>query len=281
MIATFLTVPQLIVFHAGVVLLVAAAIAGIASMGRAGAGLRRWVPALTAAGFCVFTAVGVWRWAATGALPVTDVASVTVACVWCLVAVYLVASAVWNLERLAPFLLGLAILLALMALGMRVAGEAEGAVPETVASSARAVLHLGPLLLGFALFGLAAVASAGYLIQHRALKSKGGGGPARGLPSLERLAAVAHVSIEIGLPLVVAGVVVGFAFQALYGRLPGRWYAEPSVVLSVVTVAVFAVLLWAVHSRRVRGTKAAWLVVVGFALVVLALVWGGHAPPAV
>jgi ABC-type transport system involved in cytochrome c biogenesis permease subunit len=100
------------------------------------------------------------------------------------------------------------------------------------------------------------------------------------LPSLERLEGISHVAIEIGLPLVVAGIVVGFAFQAIYDRLAGMWYVEPSVVLTTVTALVFAGLLWAIHSRRLRGARAASVVVAGFVLVVVVLALGGHTTPA-
>jgi ABC-type uncharacterized transport system permease subunit len=275
MIANVMTLPQLIVFHVGVVTLIAAALLGLATMYRRGPGAGRWVQGLVAASFAVFTAVGIWRWVSLGQIPVTDVASATAGSVWCLLAAYLVASAFWDVARLSAFLLCLAILLGLMALGMRI-GTTDVEGSEGHSTKSRAALHVGPLVAGLALFGFAAAASAGFLVQHSALKGKGSGRLARGLPSLEKLETIAHVAIEIGLPLTAAGVVIGVALQIQYGRLKGRWYVEPSVILAVVTVAVFGVLLWAVHSRRLRGSRAAGLVLAGFALVLLTLVFGGH-----
>ena len=80
-------------------------------------------------------------------------------------------------------------------------------------------------------------------------------------------------------PLVAAGLAIGLVLQFRGRRIVGPMYMEPSVVLGVATFVVFGALLWAIHSRRLRGAKAAALVLVGFVLVVLSLLGGGHAPP--
>ena len=184
---------------------------------------------------------------------------------WLVVSAYLV----WGC-RARYRLLGLAVMPVVVCLLVlaRVGGgtEAGGATRE---STLFLVLHVVFLLGAFALFTLAASLSTLYLWQERRLKQHRAGrilGRAPSLSSLDRLAAR---TILVALPALTVGIVAGLLrldridVDALMAVTLGAW----------VVYAVFVLLRYGLD---VRGRRAAYVSLAGFALVAVALLPVAH-----
>ena len=130
---------------------------------------------------------------------------------------------------------------------------------------------------GAVAFAVAGAAGLMYLIANRRLRSKTTrmSGPGMHLGSLERLEHLTLASVALGFGLLTIGAVTGLAWiQAKSGSttLGDRWYLNPKVLLALGVWLVYAVVLHSPMNPSIRGRRAAVLSVVGFVLMVGALV---------
>jgi ABC-type uncharacterized transport system permease subunit len=184
---------------------------------------------------------------------------------WLVVSAYLI----WGC-RARYRLLGLAVMPVVVALLVlaRIGGgtDAQGATHE---STAFLVLHVVFVLAAFAVFTLAAAISALYLWQERRLKRHEAGRVLGRAPSLVTLERLTVRTVLVALPVLTVGIVAGLlrlsdvdSIDALMGVTLGAW----------VLYAGFLLL----HEVGLRGRRAAWIALGGFALVVLALLPVAH-----
>jgi len=169
-------------------------------------------------------------------------------------------------------LLGLAVMPVVVALLVlaRIGGgtDAQG---KTDQSALFLVLHVVFVLAAFAGFTLAAALSALYLWQERRLKRHHAGGLLGRAPSLLTLERLAARTIVVALPALTVGIVAGLlrladedeSIDALMGVTLGAW-------------GLYALFLLARYALGLRGRRAAWVALGGFALVVLALLPVAH-----
>jgi ABC-type uncharacterized transport system permease subunit len=181
--------------------------------------------------------------------------------VWLVVSVYLV----WGC-RSRYRLLGLAVMpLAASLLVLARVGGGTGDTARSGYSTAFLVLHVGLVSFAFAGFTLAAGLSVLYLWQERRLKSHRAGGVLGRAPSLLTLEHLAARTIAVALPALTVGIAAGFV----------RVRNESRSVDALMAVTLAA---WAVYAAYVvlrfeagwRGRRAAYLVLAGFALVIVA-----------
>ena len=131
-------------------------------------------------------------------------------------------------------------------------------------------MHVVLATLGDAVFALAFSASLLYLIQERRLKTHRGRGVLRHLPSLETLDRVNYACLVWGLVLLTLGIMSGIVWaHEAWGR---SWSTDPKLVFSLLTWAVYVVLLQGRMTAGWRGRWAATLTIAGFAVIVLSLV---------
>jgi ABC-type uncharacterized transport system permease subunit len=145
-----------------------------------------------------------------------------------------------------------------------------GAAPDDDLSTLGRV-HISLATIGVAVFAVAGVLSAVYLVEDRALKRKRfdalaleqGGAP---LESLDRLA---HRLVWVGFPIFTLAMILGAIWTARLGESVGRI----EYALAAVTWIAFATLLVARQIYGWRGKRAAKLTLEGFAsaLAVLAV----------
>jgi ABC-type uncharacterized transport system permease subunit len=111
-------------------------------------------------------------------------------------------------------------------------------------------------------------ASLIYLIQEHMLKAKR---PARllsRLPALQVTDDIGFRSLLIGFPFMTAGLVAGMVIaQASFGQVNFR---DPKILLSLLTWAVYLILLYTRWSAGWRGRRAAFLAAGTFALAIAA-----------
>jgi ABC-type uncharacterized transport system permease subunit len=181
--------------------------------------------------------------------------------VWLVVTAYLF----WGC-RTRYRLLGLAVMppaaVLLLAAGL---GGATSTHTGGVYSSTFLVLHVGLVLAAFAGFTLAAGLAALYLWQERRLKHHRAGGVLGRAPSLVTLDTLEARVVAFAVPALTGGIVAGFVRLRSHG---GSVDALMGVTLA--TWAIFTGYLFLRHGLGWRGRRAAYLVLAGFALVVVA-----------
>src|SRR5215467_6347813 len=151
---------------------------------------------------------------------------------------------------------------------------ATGQQPLVVTSaSARQgwlIAHISLIFAGYAALVLSFSASLIYLIQERAIKAKRPGGLLSRLPALQVTDEIGFRSLLIGFPFMTAGLVAGMVIaQADFGRVDFR---DAKIFLSLLTWAVYLVLVYTRWSAGWRGRRAAYLAAGAFAMAIVAWV---------
>jgi ABC-type uncharacterized transport system permease subunit len=143
------------------------------------------------------------------------------------------------------------------------------------------VAHIIALLMAYAALAFSLTASVLYLLQERRIKSKpkhgtgtkGGWAPFDWLPPLDTLERIAHATLEFGFPCMTVGLVIGsvLAQETSYGA---AYFADPKVIASFISWAVYVLLLLVRRSAGLRGRRAAYLS--GAVFVVMIAVWAAN-----
>jgi ABC-type uncharacterized transport system permease subunit len=189
--------------------------------------------------------------------------------VWLVVSAYLI----WGCR--APYrLLGLVVMpLAVALLVTARAGGGTGLGAASQYSTLFLVLHVGLVLAAFAGFTLAAGLSGLYVWQERRLKSRPVTILRRQIPALATLDSLALRTVAWSVPLLTLGIAVGLA------RLVSRDDSMDAVVVATaVTWVVWCSYLGLRLLAGWAGRRAAYLALLGFALVVVVrvVIPGGH-----
>jgi ABC-type uncharacterized transport system permease subunit len=180
--------------------------------------------------------------------------------VWLVVGAYLI----WGC-RPRYRLLGLAVLpLAVVLFVLARVGGGTGIGARSHYSNLFLVLHVGLVLAAFAGFTLAAGLSALYVWQERRLKRRDSSILRVSVPGLAKLDEVVARTIAVALPALTLGIGVGIA------RLEDRGGdVDALMAVTLLTWTVYAAYLALRHLAGWRGRRAAYLVLLGFALVVV------------
>jgi ABC-type uncharacterized transport system permease subunit len=176
---------------------------------------------------------------------------------------YVIASTRYRLTLGGVVVMPVSLILLVLA-RLTPAGEA----PDDLSTLGR--IHISLATIGVAVFAVAAVLSAVYLVEDRALKRKRFDTAAfkdRGAP-LESLDRLAHRLVWVGFPIFTVALVLGAIWTARLGENLGRI----EYLLAVVTWFVFATLLVARQIYGWRGRRAAKLTLEGFAAALAVLV---------
>ena len=132
------------------------------------------------------------------------------------------------------------------------------------------IAHISLIFAGYAALVLSFSASLIYLLQERALKSKRPGGLFSRLPALQVTDDIGFRSLLFGFPFMTAGLLAGLVIaQAHFGTVNFR---DPKILFSLLTWAVYLVLLYTRWSAGWRGRRAAYLAAGVFAMAVVAWV---------
>src|SRR5258708_299548 len=130
------------------------------------------------------------------------------------------------------------------------------------------VAHIALIFAGYAALVLSFSASLIYLIQEHALKSKKSGGLLSRLPALQVTDEIGFRSLLLGFPFMTAGLAAGMVIaQAHFGRVD---FLDPKILFSVLTWAVYLVLIYTRWNSGWRGRRAAYLATGVFAMAVIA-----------
>lgn len=132
------------------------------------------------------------------------------------------------------------------------------------------VVHLFAVYLGALSVVMAALFGATYLLVERKLKNKQNLGLAKQFASLEALERMIVVSSAFGFAFISLGLVTGLvSITAAHEQMPLGWWYEPKIVLSFIVWVTYALLFNVRHTVFFRGSRAAWLSLLGMFLLLL------------
>lgn len=145
-----------------------------------------------------------------------------------------------------------------------------GSTPQDSVSRFLLVLHLVPVYLGYASFGVAAIAGATYLLQERLLRRKSAAALWRRFPSLEALDRVGRSALALGFPMFTLGLAFGVLWATLDSSPLGpHWHMDPKVLGGFVVWLFYAAVLHVRLFVRMRGRHGALLTLLGFVLTLV------------
>jgi ABC-type transport system involved in cytochrome c biogenesis permease subunit len=126
-------------------------------------------------------------------------------------------------------------------------------------------LHVTLNTWSYAAFALSFVLSLVYLAQDRLLRSRRLSAAFWRFPALDVLDRMARSSVYLGLGLIAVGVPMGLVWAH---RLSGTYpLGDPKVVVTAVILVVYVAYLRLSRSAQWRGSRAALLCAINFALV--------------
>jgi cytochrome c-type biogenesis protein CcsB len=127
--------------------------------------------------------------------------------------------------------------------------------------------HVTLSIAGEALFALASLAAAMYLMQNRLLKEKSIGSFSRLLPSLNEMDNINHICLLWGFPLLTLGMVAG----SIWARMVwgSHWQWDPKQIWTLTAWLIYALLL---HQRLALGWKGRRIALLSLAAFFVMLV---------
>jgi len=134
-------------------------------------------------------------------------------------------------------------------------------------------VHVPPALLAYVAFAFSFAVAGMYLGEARMLRSKKVAAVLGVLPPLDQLENAMYRTAAFGFLLMTVGMATGALWaQSEWGSY---WSWEPKQTASLATWLVFATYLHYRVVRHARGRNGAWMIVIGFACVVLTFLAAG------
>lgn len=158
----------------------------------------------------------------------------------------------------------------LLIVGFPAVGVATGLIPHQVPNAVM-LLHLLIAFAGYALFSLASMLALAYLIQDHNFKQCNFGVVFEQLPALETLDHMMFRLVEFAFLLLTIALALGIYLVHESGR-GSEWITDPKVVATLVTWALYAVLVHMRANAGRHGTRLALLTAAGLVFVLFAMV---------
>ncbi|MDX6693953.1 MAG: hypothetical protein QOF02_1556 [Blastocatellia bacterium] len=218
-----------------------------------------------AAGFVLHTVALLADWIADGHYPLFGLRETLSFLAWTLAATYGFILYRYRTQALGSFTLPLIAVLVFIASVERDTGNAVSGTVESNGATWLVPFHATLLIFAYAAFFVVFVASIMYLLQERELKLKTFGAIFHRLPSLTTINDIATTTAGTGLTLLTLGIISGMLWSSSRdGRL---WRNDPKEIFAALTWLLYSMLILYRATAGWRGRRAAWLGVVGFALV--------------
>jgi cytochrome c-type biogenesis protein CcsB len=202
------------------------------------------------------TACLVLRTIATGHGPFTNQYEFSVAFAWGMVAAYIYFEHRYHIRTIA--LLVLPIAAALLLYALTVGATANPLVPA-LQNNLLLTIHVAVAIIAYGAFSISFAAAVLYLTQ-----------PEEGRPGWPKPALMDEMgyrAVIIGFPLLTMTVVLGAVWAEI--AWGSYWSWDPKETASLLTWLVYGAYLHARVARGWVGRRAAWLLIAGFASVLL------------
>ncbi len=230
---------------------------------------------LTAAvGWLVNTAAIGVRWvesykAGYGYVPLSNMYESMVFFAWSIMLIYLVFEQLYGYRSVGAFVAPLGFLgIAVVSFSPAISSEIQPLVPALQSNWLTA--HVVTCFFGYAAFAMSFAISIMYLFRVRT-EAKEGKGAEGLLPPSRVLDDLSYKSVAVGFPLLTLGILTGAAWaNYAWGTY---WSWDPKETWSLITWFVYAAFLHARFTAGWKGTRLAWLSIVGFGAVIFTY-WG-------
>ncbi|MFN2483628.1 MAG: cytochrome c biogenesis protein [Candidatus Limnocylindria bacterium] len=209
------------------------------------------------AGLAAVLAALATRAAGVGHAPWSNLYEVSQAFAAAILLAYIVVRRSFPVDALAPAVSGLAALLLVHAVSLP--SDALPLVPA-LQQPALLTVHVAAAVAAYGIYGVALVAALAELVQR-------GRRAVRWLPDTAVCRAVAHRSVVLGYPILTAAIVLG----AIWANLAWRsyWNNDPKELTAAATWLTYGAYLHVAGRRDRWGRTAPWLIVAGFAGIML------------
>lgn len=177
---------------------------------------------------------------------------------WMLAIAYLALQLRHRENAIGPFLIPIVVVSS--AIGLLLPARVSPPTDQT--RGALFALHVTSAILAYAAFTFSFVLALLYLIQDRQIRRRHTGVLFARLPALEVIGRMNRTSVSIGLCALTFAIAIGLVrANELWGTL-----ADPKIAWAILTLAVYALLLW-LDRRGWEGPRVAVLSIVGYGLV--------------
>jgi ABC-type uncharacterized transport system permease subunit len=228
--------------------------------------LERITLGSVAFGFVLHTFSLVTDWTGEGRYPLFGLRETLSFLAWTLVATYGLVIFRYRTQALGSFTLPLVAILTFIASVTRDNASAVATREVTDPNAAWLFpIHTTLLIFAYAAFFLVFIASIMYLMQERELKLKTFSAIFHRLPSLTTINDIATTTVGVGWTLLTLGILTGMIWSSSLGN--GLWHNDPKEIFAALTWLLYLLLILYRASAGWRGRRAAWMGVVGFALV--------------
>jgi ABC-type transport system involved in cytochrome c biogenesis permease subunit len=215
-----------------------------------------------AIGFILHTAALIADWVIDGHYPIFALRETLSFLAWALVALYSIVLYRYRMQAVGAFTMPLVSVLTFIA---SIIGSDTSNTPESFSATWLFPIHTTLLIFAYAAFFIVFMASVMYLLQERELKLKTFSAIFHRLPSLSTVNELATYAGPLGLTLLTLGIVTGMYWSST--RSGQLWHNDPKEIFAVLTWMLYFVLTVYRSTASWHGRRAAWLGVVGFALV--------------
>ena len=219
----------------------------------------------TIVGFITNTALLLLRWKISGHAPFVNGFEFLVSFTWGIAGIYLLAEWRYKLRIIGAFVMPVAwLLLAYIAVIMPPQMKnAENLMPAL--QSNWLTIHVATAMVSYGAFTLAFGVSIMYLIKQSIENNKSYSDFNKRMPALDVLDDISYKFIAVGFPLLLMVIVSGAIWaEYAWGRY---WSWDPKETWSLITWLVYAAYLHARFTYGWRGSRAAWMSILGFAFV--------------
>jgi cytochrome c-type biogenesis protein CcsB len=198
----------------------------------------------------------VFRSISTGHGPFGNQYEFSVAFGWGMIAAYVYFEHKYHVRTLALLILPITAGLLLYALSV---GSTANPLVPALQNNLLLTIHVALAIIAYGAFAVSFAAGALYLIQPEEGR--------RGLPKPALLDEIGYRAVIFGFPLLTLVVVLGAVWaQIAWGTY---WSWDPKETASLLTWLVYGAYLHARVARGWVGRRAAWLLMAGFACVLL------------
>ncbi len=223
--------------------------------------LTSWTVTATLAGFAVHTAGLSQRWTEAGHFPAVGLHDGASLLAWTIVLVFLTTYVRTGVEAL-----GLAVYPAAFALVLIANFTPASANESPILKSLFLPIHATLAFFGYAALFVACALGLLYIIQERELKSRSPRTFYYLIPSLERCDTLGGRSATVGFGFLTLAIITGMLWShAAHGHY---WRGDPKEWSALIAWVIYVALIAARTSSGWGGRRAAWLGVMGFAVVV-------------
>jgi cytochrome c-type biogenesis protein CcsB len=191
-------------------------------------------------------------------LPITNLSESLSFFAWCITLTFIAALVRFRISVLGAFILPL---VSLLMIASELIWEGNKAIPPLL-KSRWLYFHVSVAFLAYAAFFLTFVSSIMYLIQEKELKAKNFRFLYFRLPSLQLCDELLRRSLYVGFVLMSLAIVTGALWaQQAWGRY---WSWDPKETASLVTWAIYLLLVNYRLSAGWRGRRASYISIAGF-----------------